>query len=206
MAYTGDLSHIGNDAGWAGFDVDGSFQLYGTATMFEDLRVEGLSARVGTVSPTYETGFRGDANYLSTNMVHTQADEVQFAVQLPHGWNAGSAIFPHVHFSPVISNEGAGAAQFILAYFVANVDAQFPASPAIYTMTETWTGSKQYYHLIAANDTGIATTGWTLSSVMKCRLYRDNTVANNLAGKVSFLYFDIHVEMDAFGSRLEYSK
>lgn len=206
VVYSGHLSHIGGDAGWASFDADGSFQLNGTATAFEDLRVEGLSARTGVVAPTTEVGFRGDNAYLSTNLVHNQADELQFAVQMPHGWAAGTPIYPHVHFAPWIANEGAGAARFILAYYVANVDVQFPSSPATYTMTKTWSGDQQWVHLLALNATPITTSGWTLSSILKCRLYRDNTVANNLAGRVALLYFDIHVEMDAFGSRQEYIK
>jgi hypothetical protein len=198
----GDVS--GGD--YAEFEADGSFRLYGDATAFEDLRIDGLQTRTGVVAPTDETGFRGDVNFYARNFVHSQADEVQFSVQMPHGWNEGSPIFPHVHFAPWISNTGDKAAQFILEYYWANVDGTFPASPSNYTMTKTWNGDKQWAHMIALNASGLSTSGKTLSSILKCRLYRDNTVTDNLQGKVTFLYFDIHYEADSLGSRQEYIK
>lgn len=58
----------------------------------------------------------------------------------------------------------------------------------------------------AGNATALDMTGKTLSSVLKCRLYRDNTIANNLADKVAMLYVDFHYEVDAIGSAQEYIK
>lgn len=43
-------------------------------------------------------------------------------------------------------------------------------------------------------------------NVIKGRLYRDNTVGSNYAAAVTLLYFDIHVEINAFGSDEEYVK
>jgi hypothetical protein len=45
-----------------------------------------------------------------------------------------------------------------------------------------------------------------LSSMIHCRLYRDNTVANNFAGKLTILEFDMHYEIDGFGSSQELIK
>jgi hypothetical protein len=45
-----------------------------------------------------------------------------------------------------------------------------------------------------------------LSSMLHCRLYRDNTVGNNFAGKLTFLEFDLHYEIDGFGSSQEWIK
>lgn len=198
---------IGETAG-NGLSVadDGTLRLTGLGTSYEDLRIDGTSARLGVVAPTVETGFRGDANHQAVNFVHNQADEVQFNVQLPHAWNEGSTIYPHVHFAPWATNAGAAAVRFVLEYYVANVDGTFPASPGTIQLTKTWTGSAQWKHQIASNDNGVDMTGLTLSSVLKCRLYRDNTVTNNLADKVTFLYFDIHYEVNAFGSDTEYGK
>ena len=107
---------------------------------------------------------------------------------------------------PQTSSAGAQAVKFILEYYWANPDGQFPASPGTYPMTYTWSGDKQWYHCIADGSGGIALTDGSLSAILKCRLYRDNTVTNNLAAAVTFLYFDIHYEVDAFGSSQEYIK
>lgn len=193
---------------YARFADDGTLTLAGNATAFEDLRVEGMSTRVGTVAPTDTTGFRGDANHQVRNFINTQADEVQFMVQMPHAWKGGTAstLEAHVHFMPIASSAGEQAVKFILEYYWANVNGQFPASPGTYPMTYTWTGDKQWYHCIADGSGGIALTDGALSAIPKCRLYRDNTVTNNLAAAVTFLYFDIHYEVDQFGSSSEYIK
>ena len=205
---SGVTLNLGNVSGGNYFKIypDGTVKLFGVATVFEDLRIDATATRTGVVAPTDEVGFRGSANFYSRNFVHNQADEIQFSVQMPHAWKEGGELFPHVHFSPWIANAGAGAAQFIFEYFQANNEAEFPGSPATYTVTKTWTGSKIWYHLIASNATSIDTTGWTISTIVKTRMYRDNTVSNNLAGKVALLYVDWHYEIDALGSMAEYVK
>lgn len=197
---------VGKPDGYFHVNTNGIVRLVGSAIAYDDLRIDGLTTTQGVVVPTDEGGFRGDSNHYVRNFAHNQADEVQFAVQFPHAWNEGTTVYPHVHFSPWITNAGAAAAQFVLEYYWANVNAVFPASPSTITLTETWTDSKQWSHLIASDSSGIDATGKTLSSILKCRLYRDNTVTNNLQGKVTFLYFDIHYEINSFGSDSEYGK
>jgi len=199
---------VGNSPNYAYIEPDGTFRLTGSATAWDDLRVDGLSTRVGVVAPTDETGFRGDNNFYARNFVHTQADEIQFQVQFPHDWAGGTLISPHVHFSPWITGTASvQAVKFILEYYWANVYDDFPASPSTYSMEYTWTGSKQWSHLIAEHSSGdLDASGYSFSNIMKCRLYRDNTVANNLAGKATFLYFDIHYQRDSFGTSQEYTK
>ena len=205
---SGVALNLGNLSGGNYFKVypDGTVKLFGVATVYEDLRIDATATRVGVVAPTDEVGFRGDSNFFSRNLVHNQADEIQFSVQMPHAWKEGGELFPHVHFAPWISNAGAAAAKFIFEYYQATADAEFPASPSTYTVTKTWTGSQQWYHLIASNATSLTTTGWTISTIIKTRMYRDNTVTNNLGGKVALLYVDWHYEIDALGSMAEYVK
>jgi prepilin-type processing-associated H-X9-DG protein len=181
-------------------------RLQGDATVYDDLLTGAESARAGAVAPTIAAGFRGDNKVLRTSFVSSQADELQFSVQFPHGWAEGTKFFPHVHFAPEAAGAANNAAQFILGYRFANVGSEFPADESVYTMTSTWTGDKRWYHYIAGNATGITIPTGKLSAVMKCRVYRDNTVTNNLAGNVTVLYFDWHVEKDALGSGMEYTK
>ena len=191
---------------YAKFDDDGSLQLYGDATHHDDLRVEALSVKIGVTAPTDTTGFRGDATFQDRRFVHNQADEVQFSIQMPHGWKEGSSIEPHVHFCP-ITTDAAGTVRFALEYYVASVGGTFPAAPGTVLMTKTWSANSQWVHLIASGTAAtLSMTGQTISSVLKCKLYRDNTVTTNLGQAVSFLYFDAHIEIDAPGSRSEYVK
>jgi len=172
--------------------------------LFDDSQVPPTSARVGVVAPTTETGFRGDSDFQALNFVNTQADEIQFQLQLPHTWKEGDGIFPHVHFSPWTT--GTGNVQFILEYYISNINGQFPDTPETYTMTKNIASNNQWYHLIASNSTALSMTGKTASCILYCRLYRDNTVDGNLAGRVTLLGFDYHYIKDSLGSRTEYSK
>ena len=202
---------LGDNLGGSNYtqiDADGTLVLNGTATTFEDLRIDAALARPGVVAPTDEVGFRGSSNFYARNFVNTQADEIQFQVQMPHGWRVGSGMYPHVHFSPwTTTGTGNFAVRFILEYYIANFDTQFPTPPSTYTMTYTWSNTdKRWYHCIASNITPISMTGKEMSCVLKCRLYRDNTVANNYAERVTLLYFDIHYEVDMLGSHQQYIK
>lgn len=185
---------------------DNSVRLIYPATCFDDLLNGAEAARTGTVAPSTGTGFRGDSNVYHTTFINTQADELQFSVQFSHAWAEGTEFFPHVHFCPTAAGGANNAARFILGYRFANVNDQFPAGESTYTMTKTWAGDRSWYHYIAGNATGITIPTGTLSAIMKCRIYRDNTVTNNLAAPVSILYFDWHIEIDSFGSRTEYEK
>lgn len=190
---------------YAEFGSDGTLELFGDATYYEDLRIDALSARVGVVAPTDETGFRGNANFISRNFVNNQADEIQFPVQLPHAWMEGGEFFCHVHFSPWVVPAAPYAVQFILEYYWANIEQQFPALAGSYTMTYTGNAA-QWFHIVATNPQSLLSGNKTISSVLKCRLYRDNTVVNNLPGRVALLYVDFHYQGNSLGSGLEYLK
>lgn len=140
-----------------------SLRLLGAGTDYEDLRIDGLSTRTGAVAPTDETGFRGSADYYSRNFVHNQADEVQFSVQMPHAWRAGSGIYPHVHLSPWVSSTGSQTAQFQLECYPADVGDTFPAVATSYEMSTTWTTDARWSHLIAGNDEALDMSGLLLS-------------------------------------------
>lgn len=192
----------GGTANHANFEADGTLALTGEATGWEDLRIDGLSTRNGVVAPTDEVGFRGSASFYSRNLVHNQADEVQFSVQMPHSWKVESAVWPHVHISPWITNTGTVTVSLVFDCYDASIGSAFPSSSKLYTVTTSWNGDAQWKHLLAGGVSSYSMSGMTLSSVQKCRLYRDNGVAGNLAGKIALLYIDWHYEVDTpAGSR-----
>lgn len=199
------IRNLGDGSNKTVFESDGTLQFTGNATVWNDLRIDAISARTGGAAPTDETGFRGNANFLARNFVNNQADEIQFQVQLDHSIKLNSTIYPHFHFSPWVTNAGTVNVKFIFEYYWTNYQSVFPVSPSTLDLTDTWTGDQRWYHRIAKNNTGISMTN-DISSIMKCRLYRDNTVANNFPGSLTGLYFDIHFEVDTIGSRTDFIK
>jgi hypothetical protein len=211
--YSSGSQKIGDITGGNYFEVedDGTIKLIGEATTFDDLRIDSLSWRSGAISPSVDTGFAGDADHTVINFVHTQADEIQFPVQLPHSWKEGSTVFPHFHYAvyPTVA-DGTYNVRFILEFYYADIGESFLTNAKqTFIITGTFTSvsnNKRYVHAIAENLTGVSMTNFKISNVWNCRLYRDNTVANNFPGKISGLYFDIHFEVDSTGSNEEYIK
>lgn len=183
-----------------------ALRLVSPATVYDDILTSTYSARTGTPAPTIGTGFRGDNNILHTTFINTQADEQQFDIQFPHGWAVGTTFYPHVHFCPAAAGGANNAVRFILGYRFAGINEQFPAAESTYEMTKTWNGDKSWYHYIADNAAGLSIPTGNISAIMKCRVYRDNSVTNNMAAAVSILYYDWHIEIDTLGSREEYIK
>jgi hypothetical protein len=50
-------------------------------------------------------------------------------------------------------------------------------------------------------ENGIDGTGYTISSILVCRLFRQAALADNYADPIWIYEFDIHYEIDTIGSR-----
>jgi hypothetical protein len=154
---------------------------------WDDLRIASSSVRLGSSAPNLTASFAGNANLYTIQFANTGTEIVYFDIQMPHAWETGTTVYPHVHFSPITT--GTGTVQFILEYTWANINGTFGGSSTC-TMTNVISSNSQWNHLLATNSTGISGSGKGISSMLVCRLYRDNTVGGNLAANVSFLEFD----------------
>lgn len=199
---------------------DGTVILNGSATTFNDLVVPVYSARNSSSTTPAWTVFAAPGFY---TYEYTAADndvdkELFFNVQLPHDYKEGSTIFPHVHWSstsalgttrPVwrfqyqwVNLNGNYSADFsanlLTGYLVVQSGGGVESSPANLTDTRrsmiTPLGS-------------ISGTGKTVSSMLLIRLTRFTTDANDtFTGGAFILSFDLHYEIDSFGSSTEYAK
>jgi hypothetical protein len=121
-------------------------------------------------------------------------------VQFPHRWKQGSTIYPHIHWhqasssTPVFKIDyrwvepGAAVGSWTTGYIM---------STKVYTYTSGTIGQ------ISDNATGISGTGKTISSILQVKLYRDD---NAYTGDVLVTSFDIHIEIDGFGSESQFTK
>jgi hypothetical protein len=173
---------------------DGDFELLDT--FWTDLVMPLTQTRVGANNlPTFNT------TEIAYEFPQNDATEIlYFVVQLPHGYKEGTGIYPHVHWKQTQNL----VPVFKLDYKWFNVGAAIPADFTTYTMGSLAlpyvSGSIQQ---ISKNDEPIAGTGKTISSLLLCRLYRDDNV---YTGDALAYQFDIHYEIDGFGSDTEYTK
>lgn len=185
--------------------------LTGDHTLYDDLQVPGFAVRTsGSSPPDFDANFVGDASMYSYRFDGTNTmEEVFFDVQMPHCWKEGSTIYPHVHFSPTSTNSADAVSRtvrFVLEYTWCNVAATFGAT-AEYEMTKAFIPNTSLWAHLIASGAGLAATDKTLSSIIKCRLYRDPANAGDTYPQdVAFLSVDFHYEIDSLGSATEYGK
>lgn len=177
---------------------DGTLTLEGTATSWDDLLIEMKESLKGDVEkPDWDStnfGFLFPRNDTSVYIV--------LNVQLPHKWKVGSTIYPHVHF---FQNQNV-TPTFKMDYRWINIGDEVSGFTTGYTMntlvgSQVWTTGQ--LHRIVNNPTGIDGTNKGISSMLQIKFYRDDDV---YVGDCLVVSFDIHIEVDSFGSSLEYTK
>jgi hypothetical protein len=131
-------------------------------------------------------------------------DEAFFLVQIPHGYKVGWDINVHIHWTPGLrgNEENGNSVAWKLDYSWANINGTFPASSTV-DLTDTCDGTDHKHQMTP--DVAISGTGKNISSMLLCRIYRDNgdTWSTNTSGNLPLLLeIDFHVPMDSLGSRL----
>ena len=101
-------TYIGDGTNNTHIESDGSLSYEGTATRFDDLRVNvarltGSGIRAPGKNEIVDAG-AGPGLFLYWFDDNTE-EELFFTVQMPHGWKEGSDIMPHVHW---VANAGSG--------------------------------------------------------------------------------------------------
>ena len=184
-----------------------------SGTAWDDLRVATSASSRGTLRAPDLVKVR-DNGAASTGVWAYGFDtgteeEVHFEVQMPHAWKEGSDLHPHMHWT-ILTNGGAGdVVHWGLEYTFADIGGLFPTTTIINTVSGDVVPVEDpkvaYRHYMSEFSTTIPGTGKSLSSMLLCRLFRD--VANDDYGADAIaLEFDIHYEIDAWGSPEEYSK
>ena len=135
----------------------------------------------------------------------TTVNEVYFEAQLPHTWEEGTELRPHIHWTPNSAGAAGERVTWKMEYTFAGIGDIFPD-------TQILTGDKNIYdedlikgkHYITSLG-AIDATGKKLSSMLVCRLYRDaeNDTYTDFAGA---LEIDIHFKINMLGSRQEFIK
>jgi len=214
-SFTG-TNKFGSSSNYIQIDNAGKFSAVGTATWFDDIRVEPTVRGSGTKAPVYTqwTPSGGSASglycYLFNNAVVASEKEVNFKIQLPHGKKLGSVIHLHVHWMPTSTGSAGDKVRWGLEYTKANPNAAFAAPGAFIYATDpvsppSTTPTQDTHYITEFED--IDMTGDALSTILLCRLFRNSSdAADSFTGNVMLLYIDAHVEMSNLGSNEEYAQ
>lgn len=197
LSITG-TAHFGSTTNYVQVNNEGNISLVNGATQYDDLVFEMTPSRrnPATTVPDWDNtriGFLFPQN--------DPTEIINIAVQMPHSWKQGSDIYPHVH----VQQEANQQAVFKLDYDWVNIGASITGTAwTTYSMTSYVTSYVAgATHNILHNSSPISGSGKTMSSLFKCKLYRDDNV---YTGDMLASQFDIHIEKDSFGSNTEYTK
>lgn len=176
--------------------------LKGNATCYDDLFFPiSISNRAIVTFPAFVI----DSNYYSYYIDSTGIDTRcvnYFIIQMPHKWKEGSKIYPHFHYKHTTLQ---GTPTMKIRWKWYNIGDAINQGWK-YQNLSTTTGTTNNSHQIVYNSNGIVATGKTLSSVLLLELYL-GAISGTANPKTCFGYqFDIHYEIDSFGSKTEYTK
>ena len=185
-----------------------------TDTAWGDLRVPVLSTKLGgTKDPDFTKvlddgdSSQGVFSYLFSASTE---EELYFMVQMPHAWKQGTALHPHVHWSPVANGSAGQKVSWGLEYSVAEIGPTFGDTTIIYgdttTPDETLVADRHY--LTELSYISMSSVD-SVSTMLVCRVFRDATGGggtDDYANDAALLEIDFHYEIDSMGSDSEYTK
>ena len=174
---------------------------------WDDLQVSVYATKLGGLSDPDWVKLRDDGSgstgVFTWHFDKTTSEELFFSVQLPHAWDAGSAIKPHVHWCPVDTDTGTVC--WGLEYWLSKRTGTPNANSTIIKSTPTAASGTAYLEQIEGVGT-ITTTGYPVSTVLVCRLFRD-VATDDYNNDAALLGFDFHYQTDTpGGSDAEYTK
>jgi hypothetical protein len=168
---------------------------------WEDLRfpAQGINP-TGSAAPP---GTGEDGTLLFRGSVGVEI--VAGVAQMPHGWDEGTTISPHVHWSKTTSAAGGVVWQF--RYRIASVgDTLTDWSDWADGTDEVGPTDVAYTHSLASFP-DLDMTGFGISCMILWQLQRDPLAAGDTYGADAALWeFDIHYQQDQPGSRREFLK
>ena len=179
----------------------GELTLIGTATRWNDLRVEPVVRTTGAKAPTFTAYKTNVYLYDFDNAVLASEKEIFFTVQLPHDWKEGSTIYPHVHWVNRTTGTAGHVVKWAMDYTKAKIGATFGATSNISGTAIVGGGDITVAdeHMVTSL-TAITMTGDTISTVLVCRAYRNSSdAADTYTGTAGLLYVDFHYEIDSIG-------
>lgn len=206
-SFTG-TNKFGSATDYLQIDNSGNVEAVGGATWFDDLRIE-LTVRGSVKVPTYSNVIGGIYAYEFDDAILAQEKEVNFKMQLPHGWKIGSAIHLHIHWVAKATTSAGQKVRWGLEYTKANINGVFGATTTIYATDAvsppSTTPTAMTHYLTEFAD--IDMTGMELSNFILCRMFRNSSdAADTYTDSAYVIGVDAHVEHNSLGSNSEFTK
>ena len=157
--------------------------------------------------PAHRPTFERLANLIG--LFAAGSSEIIFMLaQLPHCWAPGSDLKPHLHWQKTTSASGNVLWRFEYKWAprAAVMDASFTAVDVSTPVAATPDNDTADEHLISAFG-ALSATGKEISDMLVIKLSRiGGDAADTYGADARLLEFDIHFQIDSFGSNQEFVK
>ena len=195
---------------FAGTTLTGALNLAGDQDItvagglgWRDLVSEVIIKGTGAQDPTWGTFRNGLSGYLFSA---TAINETQHRFHIDHDYAVGTALYPHVHWSPITT--GTGVVRWGFEYSLAKGHQQvsgstFPATTTVY-VEQTISTNSQYMHFVAEVSTpnAISDVNLEVDSVILMRVFRDASHVNDTYTGQAFAFMvDLHYQTARFATK-----
>lgn len=198
------------DAGttnYSKFEADGTYEMNGAATVFEDIIISLSAAKVPAANAPTWAGFVGNLKAYTYDLNDFQ----EFTTELSHAYKEGATIEFHVHGATNGLDGDNRTIKFEIEYSIADVPAEsgfgdvFPATTTIsaeVTIPASTTDLTSF-----SIDIGDDTSGsFEIGALVKGRIRRIASTGTEPAGDPFVTQVGIHLENNTIGSRTETTK
>lgn len=178
------------------FEADGTLVFVGNATVWKDINIAGENLTPPSAgAPTYGTY---DTSSIEMPFFDgaTLTQSLHGGTEMQHDYYEGTAITPHVHWTP--DDATAGNVKWQLEYWI-KLGSTTIASGTL-TVTSAATGTA--WDEIRADFPTISGTGLVIGAQILFRIFRDPTdAADTYTGDAGIFTFGFHHQVDTVGSR-----
>ena len=201
---------FGNKPGgnYAQFNDDGTFILVGDATCFRDEFGPLIGAKLE--SPASDIVTDAAEGSITFKKTATLADYISMPVQVNHDAKTGSDIYPHIHWWQTSAN----IPNWLIQYrWQVNGSAKNTAWTNVKYASHAFTYVSGTMNQITGFGGLTPPVGAGVSLILQLRLLRDSanastlfTGADPLNASADATFYDVHIEIDTFGSKEQYVK
>ena len=193
---------FGTGANRAKFEDDGTLKFEGDSTVWDDIVGSLIGKSLSSTAGQVDYSWAENAISFGPNGdIATEADLINFSVQVPHSAKYESNLDLHIHWEQIDST----AREFTIHHRIqSNGSAKSTAWTENIVSTQlddkfTYTSGtlNQISDMIQINMSGVG-----ISAIIQFKITRSDSVA----GDINVTFMDIHVEKDTLGSRQEYVK
>lgn len=198
-------TQLGGAADYLDIDAEGTPRLVGAATVWDDLLPTTYVQLTGGAAPNI-TLVGGSSVLRAQEFANSSAAEEMNAVwQIVHAAKVGAAFSPHLHLY-VPDNAAGGDIVFSMIYRFTPINGTGGAdsAPVYGTLTRAANAGINGNAIVEFDP--ITPANATISSMFHARFQRVQAGADTFGGTCWLLSADLHIEIDALGSKEEYVK